>query len=145
MEQDGQGFPQGGGGQFELVEQFFAVDTLNAIEVGGGQFCFVGLEVADQLPLDFVRALGLFFHGLLHPVFPYGTQPIALSVVGGCGRIGLGHRQQFNGRRIAAHLRACDGDLFTNGISPLFKRLVGGKHNDPSLRVDLIRFVYTKQ
>ena len=41
-----------GGGAAEVLNKFIAVDALNAVKVPGGQFGFVGLQMADEFPAE---------------------------------------------------------------------------------------------
>ena len=82
-----------------MVEELFAIDALDAVEVLGGESCFIRLEVADEFPVERGGgrgSLGAFILRFLDPVFADTTQAVAGGVVGGEGRVGLRHSEDFD-------------------------------------------------
>ncbi len=114
-----------------MVEELFAIDALDAVEVLGGESCLVRLEVADELPVERGGGPGglrAFILRFLDPVFTDATQAVAGGVVGGEGRVGLGDRKKFDPARIAPGGGAGGGDLAADGIGPVGKFFVTDQH-----------------
>jgi len=129
LEENGEDFPELGGGAIEVVEEFFGIDALDAVKVRGGEFGFVGLEVADEFPLKRGRgAEGAFLGGFLDAVFADGAEAVAGGVVGGGDGVGLGDGEEFDRGGIAAGGGAGGGDLSADDVGAADKFLVGDKH-----------------
>ena len=129
LEENGKTFPELGGGAIEVVEEFFGIDALDAVKVRGGEFGFVGLEVADEFPLKRGRgAEGAFLGDFLDAVFADGAEAVAGGVVGGGDGVGLGDCEQFDGGGITAGGGAGGGDLGADDVGAADKFLVGDKH-----------------
>jgi hypothetical protein len=74
LKEDGENFAEFGGGAVEVVEEFFAVDALDAVEVLGGEFGFVGLKMADEFPSEGGGgAERAFLGGFLDAIFTDGA------------------------------------------------------------------------
>jgi hypothetical protein len=112
-----------------VVEEFFAVDALDAVEVLGGEFGLVGLEVADEFPSEGGGgAEWAFFGGFLDAIFADGAQAVAGGEIGGGDGVGLGDGEEFDRGGIAAGGGAGGGDLGADGVGAEDKFCVGGKH-----------------
>jgi len=131
LKENGKNFPKLGGGAIEVVEEFLGIDALDAVKVRGGEFGFIGLEVADEFPLKLGGgAEGTFLGGFLDAVFTDGAEAVAGGVVGGGDGVGLGDGEQFDRGGVAAGGGAVGGDLGADDIGASDKFFVGNKHED---------------
>lgn len=133
LEEHGEGAVEFAGGAVEALEEFGRIDALHAVEVGGGELGFVGLQVADQFPargrdvggeLD----VGHFVDGFLHAVFADSAQAEAGGVGGGPGIVGFGDGEQLDLGGVAACLAASGRDFGENGLGPAHKGLKSWDH-----------------
>lgn len=94
----------------------------------GREAGFVGLKVSDQLPLDGCGGLRTFGDGFLDAIFSDGAKAGARDVIGGIGRVRLGHGKELDLGRIAAGGAACGRDLITHLDEPVAKFVIRREH-----------------
>jgi len=130
-EENRENFAEFTGGAVEVVEEFFAVDALDAVEVLDGEFGFVGLEVTDEFPAQGGGGgggLGTFLDGLLDAVFADGTEAVTGGEIGGGGGGRFRHGEEFDVARIAAGGSAGGGDFGAKGVGAAGKLGVINAH-----------------
>ncbi len=128
LQEDRQGAAEIAGGAIEMMEKLFAIHTLDTIEVFGGEARFVGLEMADELPLHGGGGLGAFGGGFLHAIFTDGAKAGASDVVGGFRGVGFGDGKESDGGGIASGEMAGRGDLAVNFREPVTKFVISREH-----------------
>ena len=128
LEENRQRAAEFGGRAIEMMEKLLAIHTLDTVEVFGREAGFVGLEVANEFPLQRGSRLGAFGDGFLHPIFADGAEAGAGDVVGGFGGMGFGDGKESNGGGIARGETTSCGDVALHLGEPVTKFVISREH-----------------